>query len=79
MTIDPLDGYPAMMSSAEVAEYMGVGKARLAQWRHRGGGPPYVKMNPAQQGLVRYPREDLRSWLAARRMGDSSEPQAVAS
>lgn len=79
MTIDPLDQYPAMMSPAEVAEYMGVDKARLAQWRYRGEGPPYVKVTPRQQGLVRYPREDLRAYIAARRVGDSTEPQPVTS
>lgn len=77
MAIDPLDQYPAMMSSAEVAEYMGVDKARLAQWRHKGGGPPYVKVTPSQQGLVRYPREELRVWVAERLHG--AAPQAVVS
>lgn len=78
MAIDPLDQYPAMMSSAEVAEYMGVNTDRLAQWRYRGSGPPYVKVSAQRQALVRYPREELREWLAARRVGDDTEPRATA-
>jgi len=79
MTTDPLDRYPAMMSPAEVAEYMGVDKALLAQWRWRGDGPPYVKMTPGRQGLVRYPREELREYIAARRKGIDVQSQPVTS
>lgn len=69
MLLDPLDQYPAMMTSAEVAEYMGLDSRQLAEWRYRppeGGGPPYVKVTPGRNGLVRYPRERLRAYLAER-------------
>lgn len=66
MVTDPLDGYPAMMSAAEVAEYTGIDAGLLAKWRHADSGPPYVKMSPGRNGIVRYPREALRAYLAER-------------
>jgi hypothetical protein len=66
METDPLDDYPAMMTSAEVAKYMNTTEGVLSQWRKRGGGPPYVKLTPTRNGLVRYPREQLRAYLAER-------------
>ncbi len=34
----------------------------LPAWRHRGEGPPYIKVG----SLVRYPDDLLRAWLASR-------------
>ena len=66
MADDPLDSYPAMMSAAHVAEYLGTTADQLAQWRHRGRGPAWTKVTEGRTGLVRYPREELRAYLVAR-------------
>lgn len=66
MTDDPLGEYPPMMSATQVAEFLNTSVERLAQWRFQGIGPPSTKITPGTRGLVRYPREDLRRYLAAR-------------
>lgn len=66
MTDDPLSGYPAMMSATQVSEFLNTSVERLAQWRFQGIGPPSTKVTPGTRGLVRYPREELRAYLAAR-------------
>jgi helix-turn-helix protein len=57
---DPLNGYSAMMTPAEVAEYLNISEVRLASWRSRRVGPPWVKVGEGRNGAVRYPREALR-------------------
>ena len=72
---DPLDNYPPMMTTTEVSEYTGIDAATLTQWRHRpprGGGPPYVKMSSDRNGIIRYPREELRIYLAERLVAGTS-------
>jgi hypothetical protein len=61
-----LDEYRAMMTDGEIAGYMGVPRETVAQWRHEGSGPSYIQFTPGRNGLVRYPREDLRAFLAER-------------
>lgn len=65
-TIDPLDSYPAMMTAEQVSEYTGVSIDRLNTWRKLGRGPVYVKMGEGRNGAVKYPRESLRGYVAAR-------------
>ena len=44
----------------EVAEYLRVKNVQtLANWRHSGIGPPYVKT----EGSVRYRWSDVEAWL----------------
>jgi hypothetical protein len=66
MTIDPLDKYPAMMTPAEVAREFRTPEGVLANWRQKGGGPPYVKVTPGRNGRVLYPREEVRAFYAER-------------
>jgi len=40
----------------------------LQAWRHRGGGPAFVKVGR----LVRYRVEDVESWLDSRRRASTS-------
>lgn len=53
-----------LLTTAEAAKVLTVTKGALQKWRMRGGGPPYLKVGTA----VRYDSDDLRSWLAARRV-----------
>lgn len=56
---------PAVVSSPDAALYLGVTNQTLRNWRRRGMGPDYVKLeagNPASR--VYYRISDLDSWLA---------------
>lgn len=50
------------LSAAELAEYIGVKKRTVDQWRFRGNaGPKSYKLG----GLVRYKLSTVNAWLAA--------------
>lgn len=59
--MDPLDGYPAMMSTQQVGEYLNISTVTLKAWRGEGKGPHCVMIGNS----VRYPRESLRAYAAA--------------
>jgi excisionase family DNA binding protein len=50
---------PTFLTETEAAEYLGISKKTLQRWRYSRSGPPYIKL----KHLVRYPVEDLQSWL----------------
>lgn len=52
-----------LLSSAELAEYLGVEVGTLDQWASRGGGPIFHKVGVHR----RYQPADVRAWLAERR------------
>ncbi|CAM5575717.1 helix-turn-helix transcriptional regulator [Streptomyces coeruleorubidus] len=50
---------PKLMTRNEVAEYLGVPVATLAQWSYRGIGPKSIKVGRHR----RYRPEDVEVWL----------------
>jgi hypothetical protein len=52
-----------MLTTRQLAAFLGVGEGLLAKWRHQKIGPTYVKLTPGPSGAVRYPREDLRAYI----------------
>jgi hypothetical protein len=62
-----IDDLPGMVSTRDLAVFLDVSEGLLAKWRSTGIGPPWVKVSPGTSGLVRYPREDLRTYLSERR------------
>jgi excisionase family DNA binding protein len=54
----------ALVTPAEVAEYLQVKEGTLAEWRYRKTGPNYVKVGHC----VRYRRADVEEWLTANYM-----------
>ncbi len=58
MKTDPL------ATPEEVAAYLQRPPKILAEWRSRGRGPEYFKI---EGGQVRYDWADVRAWLAAQR------------
>jgi predicted site-specific integrase-resolvase len=75
--MDPIDSYPLMLSAGDVCELTGISVERLNAWRKLGRGPVYIKMGDGPNGAVRYPREDLRTYIAARRVGSAQNSQAM--
>ena len=49
-------------SQRTLAAALGVSVAALAQWRHRGKGPPFVR----EGNWIRYRRADVEAWVSAR-------------
>lgn len=58
----PQGNRPILLAPDQVAEFLGVTKATLADWRCKGMGPAYVKVGR----LIRYPQSPLDEWLEAR-------------
>ena len=63
-------GEEGALSTPAAAEYLGLSPATLETMRSRGGGPPFVKLGRR----VVYQREDLDSWVSARRRKSTSDP-----
>jgi excisionase family DNA binding protein len=51
-----------LLSVEEVAEYLGVPTGTLANWRHLGRGPAFVRVGR----LIRYRAEDIAGWIEDR-------------
>ena len=60
---------PEYLSPPEAAEVLGMSVRTLARYRVNGVGPPFHKLC----GCVRYVREDLNDWAAARRRLSTSD------
>ncbi len=57
---------PPLMTTAEAAVYLNFPEATVKDWRRRGIGPAYIKVNGAQ---VRYRLCDLDAWVDAQKVG----------
>lgn len=57
-----------MLTSKQVSELLGVKLNTLQKWRSRGTGPKYFKFGGSNSAAVRYDREDVERFLAARTM-----------
>jgi len=55
-----------LMSTAEVAEYIGVHENTVRWYRHQGIGPRSIKLS---QRRIRYRPEDVESWLDSKLEG----------
>lgn len=58
------------LNTRETAEFLNLSEQTLANWRWRGCGPPYLKLN----GAVRYDPETVRDWQAGRVRTSTSDP-----
>ena len=56
---------PPLLTTKEVAEYLGVPVATLYRWRYVGTGPPAIKLGVH----LRFESEDLAAWLDSRKEG----------
>ena len=60
-----------ILNERDTATLLGLTARALQSWRMRGYGPPFVRISSR---CVRYRREDLDAWLAARVVRSTSEP-----
>ena len=66
---DPLVVRKAYLTTSEAANYLRVSKQFLEIARHRGNGPPYIKLTRA----VRYHRPSLDQWMLERQRHHTAE------
>jgi hypothetical protein len=59
-----------MLSTADVASWLGISIQFLEIGRSRGFGPPFKKLSPR---CIRYQRGDVRKWLRARTHASTAE------
>lgn len=62
-----------LINEHEAADYLGYSVRALQNWRHRGGGPPFIKVS---NRTVRYRRRDLDAWATARLVTSTSDASA---
>lgn len=60
-----------LVDEREAASILCYSVRALQNWRHRGGGPAYVKVSSRS---VRYRRADLEQWIEDRTVSHSSQP-----
>ncbi len=56
------------LTTREAAAYLRLSTSTLNKWRCHGGGPEFLKLGRA----IRYRREDLDAFLAARRLSSTA-------
>ncbi len=66
---DPLADRSAYLTTSEAAEYLRLSKQFLEIARHRGDGPPDIKLSRA----VRYHRLSLDQWMLERQRDHTAE------
>jgi excisionase family DNA binding protein len=59
-----------VLTTAEAAQYVRLGKHTLERFRVSGDGPNFCKLG----GAVRYRRSDLNAWLESRLAARAAEP-----
>lgn len=66
----PSDFLDKLISEKEAAKFLGYSVRALQNWRVRGGGPRFVKVN---QRSVRYRRRDLLRWIERNTTSNTSK------
>ena len=71
---EPLPSHhpPALLSTADAANYLGLRPQTLRAWRFKGGGPPYIRFGAKARGTVAYKISDLDIWVNQRRWPHTS-------
>ncbi len=70
MTSHPNYHPDQLMTEKEAAGILCYSQRALQNWRVRGGGPEYVKVNG---NSVRYQMRDLTAWIDARKQKHTSQ------
>ena len=52
-----------LVTSKDLAEYLGVTEGTVRNWRSLNQGPPYVKMGKLRNSKIRYDMNVVKKWL----------------
>lgn len=63
-----------LIDEKEAASMVCYSVRALQNWRHRGGGPAFVKVSARS---VRYRRRDILAWIDARTVANTSQIPAT--
>jgi predicted DNA-binding transcriptional regulator AlpA len=55
-----------LLTRCEAAELLAVSPGTLSRWAAERQGPPFVKLGTSDKAGVRYPADELESFIAAR-------------
>jgi predicted DNA-binding transcriptional regulator AlpA len=58
---------PRLITTADLAEYLSMSAQTVKEWRSKGKGPRWVKV----EGSVRYRWSDVESWLTSIPRGEA--------
>ena len=73
--MEPSDDVDSLVRQEEAAIILGVTPRCLENWRHRGGGPNFIKISAR---CIRYRRSDLNKWIEERVRTSTSDRGEVA-
>ena len=65
------DYWHALINEGAAAKFLGLTNRTMQAYRHRGGGPRYIRLSSR---CLRYRRADLRDWADARVRTSTSDP-----
>ena len=65
-----------LINEKAAAKFLGLTDRTMQAYRHRGGGPQYIRLSSR---CLRYRRIDLRAWAEARMRKSTSDPGQEAS
>jgi predicted DNA-binding transcriptional regulator AlpA len=63
MSSTPVSAQPRLLRDEEAADFLGIKRRTLSDWRLRRCGPPYVRIS---NRCVRYAQNDLEFWIKGR-------------
>lgn len=61
-----------LLDNEQTAALLGIKPNTLEVWRHKGKGPPFVKLGTAPQAPVRYRRAEVVAWVEQRLYASTS-------
>lgn len=69
-----------LLTTKETSSVLGVKPNTLEIWRHKGKGPPFIRLGDGPCAPVRYLRSTLNSWLVSHSFASTSayRPAALA-
>lgn len=68
------DDLDQLMNERAAADLLCYTVRALQNWRHRGGGPQFIKVSARS---VRYRKRDLLAWVEARTVASTSQPLTI--
>lgn len=70
---------PALLNTPEAARYLCLSERTLESYRHKGGGPPFIKIGGgSKQARVRYSKSAMDEWIASKTQS-TDEPETAES